>query len=49
MYLLVNLDAGGKWYSEEMSTAKPPAKPWEVDEATMPWKIECDYVRVYQP
>ena len=49
MYLLVNLAVGGKWYSEEMSAAKTPAKPWEVDESTMPWKMECDYVRVYQP
>lgn len=48
MYLLVNLAVGGKWYSEEMTNAKTPAKPWEVDEAAMPWKMECDYVRVYQ-
>ena len=48
MYLLINLAVGGKWYSEEMTNAKMPAKPWEVDEATMPWKMECDFVRVYQ-
>jgi beta-glucanase (GH16 family) len=48
MYLLINLAVGGKWYSEEMTNAKTPAKPWEVDEASMPWKMECDYVRVYQ-
>ena len=48
MYLLINLAVGGKWYSEEMTNLKTPAKPWEVDEATMPWKMECDYVRVYQ-
>ena len=48
MYLLVNLAVGGKWYSEEMSAAKTPAKPWQVDEASMPWKMQCDYVRVYQ-
>ena len=48
LYLLVNLAVGGKWYSEEMTAAKTPAKPWEVDEASMPWKMQCDYVRVYQ-
>lgn len=48
MYLLINLAVGGKWYSEEMTNAKIPTKPWEVDEATLPWKMECDYVRVYQ-
>jgi beta-glucanase (GH16 family) len=48
MYLLVNLAVGGKWYSEEMTNAGTPHKPWEVDETTMPWKMECDYVRVYQ-
>lgn len=48
MYLLINLAVGGKWYSEEMTAAGKPSKPWEVDEASMPWKMECDYVRVYQ-
>ncbi len=48
MYLLINLAVGGKWYSEEMTNLKTPAKPWEVDETTMPWKMQCDYVRVYQ-
>ena len=48
MYLLINLAVGGSWYSQEMTAAKKPAKPWEVDETTMPWKMECDYVRVYQ-
>ena len=48
MYLLVNLAVGGQWYSQEMSQAKTPAKPWEVDEGSMPWKMDCDYVRVYQ-
>ncbi|HKB89329.1 MAG TPA: glycoside hydrolase family 16 protein [Opitutaceae bacterium] len=48
MYLLINLAVGGKWYSEEMAKAGTPFKPWEVDEASMPWKMECDYVRVYQ-
>lgn len=48
MYLLINLAVGGKWYSEEMSAAGPPRKPWEVDESSMPWKLACDYVRVYQ-
>jgi beta-glucanase (GH16 family) len=49
MYLLINLAVGGKWYSSEMTNAKTPAAAWEVDETTMPWKMECDYVRVYQP
>ena len=49
MYLLVNLAVGGKWYAEETTNLlKKPVKPWEVDEASMPWKMECDYVRVYQ-
>jgi beta-glucanase (GH16 family) len=48
MYILVNLAVGGTWYSQEMQKAGTPAKPWEVDEASMPWKMECDYVRVYQ-
>lgn len=48
MYLLVNLAVGGKWYSQEMTAAKTPFKPWEVDEVSMPWKMQCDYVRVYQ-
>ena len=49
MYLLINLAVGGKWYGEEQSHQGTPTKPWEVDEAGMPWKMECDYVRVYQP
>lgn len=48
MYLLVNLAVGGRWYSQEMTQAKTPAQPWEVDETSMPWKMQCDYVRVYQ-
>jgi beta-glucanase (GH16 family) len=49
MYLLVNLAVGGKWFSTEMTNAKTPAQPWEVDVPSLPWKMECDYVRVYQP
>jgi len=49
MYLLLNLAVGGRWYSNEMNAAGTPAKAWEVDAASMPWKMECDYVRVYQP
>lgn len=48
MYLLINLAVGGKWYSEEMTHSGNPCKPWEVDDSSMPWKLECDYVRVYQ-
>ncbi|MDF3056449.1 MAG: 1,3,4-beta-glycanase [Rariglobus sp.] len=48
MYLLVNLAVGGKWFSSEMTNAKTPAQAWEVDDASMPWKMECDYIRVYQ-
>lgn len=48
MYLLINLAVGGKWYSEEMAKRGTPCKPWEVDAGSMPWKLECDYVRVYQ-
>jgi serralysin len=48
MYLLVNLAVGGKWYSDEMRNRGTPHKPWDVDESSMPWKMECDYVRVYQ-
>jgi len=48
MYIIVNLAVGGNWYSQEMKSAGTPYKQWEVDEASMPWKMECDYVRVYQ-
>lgn len=48
MYLLINLAVGGKWYSDEMKNLGTPHKPWEVDTASMPWKMECDYVRVYE-
>jgi beta-glucanase (GH16 family) len=48
MYLLVNLAVGGNWYAEEMAKSGHPIPPWDVDETTMPWKMECDYVRVYQ-
>ena len=48
MYLLINLAVGGKWYSDEMKAAGTPHSAWEVDETTMPWEMECDYVRVYQ-
>ena len=46
-YLLVNLAVGGTWYGQEMSARHTPAKPWQVDEATMPWHMRCDYVRAY--
>lgn len=50
MYLLLNLAVGGKWYSEEMSARLgKPVNPWDVDAASMPWRMECDYIRVYQP
>lgn len=49
MYLLINLAVGGKWYADEQTGQGKPTKPWQVDEASMPWKMECDYVRVYQP
>jgi len=48
MYLLINLAIGGNWYSQEMKAAGKDCKQWEVDEALMPWKMECDFVRVYQ-
>lgn len=48
MYILINLAVGGNWYSNEMKAAGKTYKQWEVDESTMPWKMECDYVRVYQ-
>jgi beta-glucanase (GH16 family) len=49
MYVLVNLAVGGTWYAQEQSQlTKTSVKPWEVDEASMPWKMLCDYVRVYQ-
>jgi beta-glucanase (GH16 family) len=47
-YLLIQLAAGGNWYSQEMKAAKTPHAFWEVDWDSMPWKLECDYVRVYQ-
>ena len=48
LYLLINLAVGGKWYGEEMTGAGTPTKPWQVDETSMPWKLQCDWVRVYQ-
>lgn len=48
MYLLINLAVGGKWYSDEMRNRGTPHTPWDVDEKSMPWKMQCDYVRVYQ-
>lgn len=48
MYLLINLAVGGNWYSQEMKAAGHEYKQWEVDEASMPWHMQCDYVRVYQ-
>jgi beta-glucanase (GH16 family) len=48
MYMLINLAVGGKWYAEEMTHSGKPCKPWEVDDSSMPWKLECDFVRVYQ-
>ncbi len=49
MYLLVNLAVGGSWFSDEMKNTGTPSAAWEVDTASMPWKMEVDYVRVYQP
>lgn len=49
MYLLINLAVGGRWYGSEMTALlKKPVEAWEVDAASMPWKMECDYIRVYQ-
>lgn len=48
MYILINLAVGGNWYTQEMKTLGKPCSAWEVDESTMPWKMQCDYVRVYQ-
>ena len=31
-----------------MTAAKTPYTYWQVDWDSMPWKMECDYVRVYQ-
>ena len=49
MHILINLAAGGNWYTQEMKTAGKPCRQWEVDYESMPWKMECDYVRVYRP
>jgi beta-glucanase (GH16 family) len=54
MHILVNLAAGGNWYTQEMKTLGiknadgTPVMQWDVDAAAMPWKMECDYVRVFQ-
>ena len=48
MYLLINLAVGGNWYMQEMKAAGNPYHQWDVDESTMPWKMQCDFVRVYQ-
>lgn len=47
-YLLVNLAVGGNWYSQEMKKRGTPYTYWQVDWDSMPWKMQCDYVRVYQ-
>ena len=47
-YLLVNLAVGGNWYSQEMKAKGTPYTYWQVDWDSMPWKMQCDYVRVYQ-
>ncbi len=47
-YILINMAVGGNWYSQEMKARGTPYKPWQVDQAAMPWKMQCDYVRVYQ-
>ena len=43
MYILINLAVGGQWYSEEVTKQIGPTKPWEVDETTMPWRMERHY------
>ena len=48
MYLLIHMAIGGKWYADEMRNLGTPYQQWEVDEESMPWRMECDYVRVYQ-
>lgn len=48
MYLLIDFAVGGKWYSDEMKNRSTPHESWDVDVSSMPWKMECDYVRVYQ-
>ncbi|MDR0534164.1 MAG: glycoside hydrolase family 16 protein [Verrucomicrobiales bacterium] len=48
MYLLINLAIGGRWFSDESWQLGQHVGPADVDEASMPWKMECDYVRVYQ-
>jgi len=47
-YILVQLGTGGNWYSQVMKAQGTPHAYWEVDWDTMPWKMQCDYVRVYQ-
>jgi hypothetical protein len=42
MYLLINLVVGGHGYTREMARAGVKVKPWEVNESTMPWKMQCD-------
>jgi len=44
MYMLINLAVGGNWWKDE---AKKP-NAWSVDETSMPWKFDIDYVRVYR-
>ncbi|MDR1191319.1 MAG: glycoside hydrolase family 16 protein [Verrucomicrobiales bacterium] len=48
MYLLVNLAVGGKWFADESWQLGAKVGAADVEVATMPWKMECDYVRVYQ-
>jgi beta-glucanase (GH16 family) len=41
MYQLINLAVGGNWYRDE----KGGTSAWDVDEASMPWRYDLDYIR----
>lgn len=44
-YLLLNMAVGGKWYMQANEGNAPNA--WTVDEASMPWRLDLDYTRVW--
>ena len=48
-YVILSMGAGGDWYKQEMmSLYGKKVEGWEVDESSMPWTMDIDYVRVWQ-
>ncbi|MFO1418454.1 MAG: glycoside hydrolase family 16 protein [Methylotetracoccus sp.] len=48
-YPILCMQIGGDWYKNEMlSMFGKAVNGWEVDDASMPWQMDVDYVRVWQ-